>query len=135
MEAIKTETPIPVPPGLTDAQAVVYRLVVQGYTSGDIAKQLSRSEKTVENHRYAINKILRTEGPTALVAYHYELLVLPPLKAQKALCVAACGAIAQNPDCYCDHKRTKQKCSPCIAREALALCQQVEAASLARGEA
>lgn len=82
-EATKTET-IPVPPGLTRAQEAVYRLVVQGFNSREIAKEINRSIKTVENHRYAINKALRIESPAALLIYHFETLVIPALEAEIA---------------------------------------------------
>lgn len=76
---------IPTPPELTPSQAAVYRLVVQGYTSEEIARKISRSQKTVENHRFAISKRLKTESVAALVMYHYEFLVLPPLESELAI--------------------------------------------------
>jgi DNA-binding CsgD family transcriptional regulator len=44
---------------LTDRELEVLALIGQGLTSKEIAKFLHRSEKTVENHRYALSKKLQ----------------------------------------------------------------------------
>lgn len=88
---------IPAPENLTKAQKAVYRLVVQGLTSQDIALELNRTLKTVENHRYAINRLLKVNNPAALVARHYETLVLPGLNARVKALEAAMHKIAYEP--------------------------------------
>lgn len=49
---------------LTDRELEVLALIGQGLTSKEIAKLLHRSEKTIENHRYALSKKL--EGASAV---------------------------------------------------------------------
>lgn len=69
-----TPDTIPIPEGLSKAEAAVYRLVVQGYTSAEISRQLCRSSRTVEVHRYSIAKKLGRTGPR-LIVWHYTSFV------------------------------------------------------------
>lgn len=51
---------------LTPRELEVLALVGQGLSTREISQTLSRSEKTVENHRYAISKKLEASSPVRL---------------------------------------------------------------------
>ena len=46
---------------LTNTERIIHQLVSQGYTNKDISLRLNISIRTVENHRYRINKKMATE--------------------------------------------------------------------------
>lgn len=51
---------------LTPRELEVLALVGQGLSTREISRTLSRSEKTIENHRYAISKKLEASSPVRL---------------------------------------------------------------------
>ncbi len=46
---------------LTNTERIIHQLAIQGYTNKDISLRLNISIRTVENHRYRINKKMATE--------------------------------------------------------------------------
>lgn len=57
----------------------VLKLLVQGCTLNDIAKQLGLNPKTVSNHQSSIKQKLRAETPTQLLRAAMRLGLMPPL--------------------------------------------------------
>lgn len=57
---------------LTEREVEVLRLVALGYTSGEIAKQLYISSRTVESHRASLQTKLGISGRPELVRYALE---------------------------------------------------------------
>jgi DNA-binding CsgD family transcriptional regulator len=51
---------------LTPREVEVLALIGQGMSTREISNMLSRSEKTIENHRYAISKKLESSSPVRL---------------------------------------------------------------------
>jgi DNA-binding CsgD family transcriptional regulator len=51
---------------LTPREVEVLALIGQGMSTREISQMLSRSEKTIENHRYAISKKLESSSPVRL---------------------------------------------------------------------
>ncbi len=57
---------------LTPAELQILKLLAQNKTSAQIAKELFRSIRTIENHRNNICKKLGLEGQNALLLYAYD---------------------------------------------------------------
>jgi DNA-binding NarL/FixJ family response regulator len=64
---------------LTAREFEVLKLLVEGCTLNDIAKQLGLNPKTVANHQSAIKQKLRAETPTQLLRAAMRLGLMPPL--------------------------------------------------------
>jgi DNA-binding NarL/FixJ family response regulator len=54
---------------LTDREFEVFRLIGQGQTTEEIARQLHISTKTVDVHRFQIKDKLQLDSSTALIHY------------------------------------------------------------------
>jgi FixJ family two-component response regulator len=68
VEAILDQTTVGSPPRpLTEVEAAVLRLILDGHTNREIAATLARSQRTVEVHRRHIHNKLGAEGPADLV--------------------------------------------------------------------
>lgn len=74
MEATAPDT-IPVPKGLSKAQARVYPLVVQGLSAKEIGAKLHIAPKTAENQRDAIRRALGLPTVPKVIVWHYTSFV------------------------------------------------------------
>lgn len=63
---------------LSPRQLEVLRLIVRGGTTGQIAKQLGVSGKTIETHRTALMRRLDIHDVSGLVRYAVKVRLLPP---------------------------------------------------------
>jgi DNA-binding NarL/FixJ family response regulator len=62
-------TPGPILKNLSDREMEVVRLIGQGFTTGEVAKQLGISSKTVETHRGNLRRKLNLKSGSALVRF------------------------------------------------------------------
>jgi DNA-binding NarL/FixJ family response regulator len=69
---VKPATPNPELAGLSNRELQIYRLVGQGVSTKEIARQLFLSVKTVESHRANIKQKLGVDTAAALVAHAAE---------------------------------------------------------------
>ena len=70
------------PAGLTRREMEVLRLLANGCTNAEAARQMHRSEKTVGHHVSAILAKLRVRSRTAAVVVAYSLGMLKPAALQ-----------------------------------------------------
>jgi two-component system response regulator NreC len=69
---LQLESSLGPPPALTalsDREREVFRLTADGLVNGEIAHELCISRKTVETHKYRIQKKIGLRGPADLVRY------------------------------------------------------------------
>lgn len=81
--------------GLTLRERELVTLIAQGFTSKDIAKQLSRSVKTIERHRANLMKKLNLHNTAALTTFALEKGLLPstrPYGAKRGAAAAWSGS-------------------------------------------
>jgi two-component system, NarL family, invasion response regulator UvrY len=69
-----------VQPELSAREFEVLKLLAQGYSSADIAKQLCRNQKTVANHQSAIKQKLGADNTAQLVRIAMQLGLVPPIE-------------------------------------------------------
>jgi DNA-binding NarL/FixJ family response regulator len=62
-------TPGPILKNLSDREMEVVRLIGQGFTTGEVAKQLGISSKTVETHRGNLRRKLNLKSGSALIRF------------------------------------------------------------------
>ena len=72
-------------PALTPRQQQILKLVVDGYTSREIAEQLKISMQTVEVHRFNLMRRLDVRNVAQLIRQALLLRYLPMAAMQKAL--------------------------------------------------
>lgn len=75
----------PTTPALTPRQQQILKLVVDGYTSREIAEQLKISLQTVEVHRFNLMRRLDVRNVAQLIRQALVLRYLPMASMQKAL--------------------------------------------------
>lgn len=63
---------------LTAAERKVLSLIVAGHTNREIAEQLQRSTRTVENHRHRLSKKLQASTTADLVRIALQMGISPP---------------------------------------------------------
>lgn len=69
-----------VQPELSAREFEVLKLLAQGYSSAEIAKQLCRNQKTVANHQSAIKQKLGADNTAQLVRIAMQLGLVPPIE-------------------------------------------------------
>ena len=69
-----------VQPELSAREFEVLKLLAQGYSSAEIAKQLCRNQKTVANHQSAIKQKLGVDNTAQLVRIAMQLGLVPPVE-------------------------------------------------------
>jgi DNA-binding NarL/FixJ family response regulator len=67
-------------PQLSAREFEVLKLLAQGCSLGDIAKQLCRNQKTVANHQSAIKQKLGAENTAQLVRIAMQIGLVPPVQ-------------------------------------------------------
>lgn len=67
-------------PQLSAREFEVLKLLAQGCSLGEIAKQLCRNQKTVANHQSAIKQKLGAENTAQLVRIAMQLGLVPPIQ-------------------------------------------------------
>ena len=69
-----------VQPELSAREFEVLKLLAQGYSSAEIAKQLCRNQKTVANHQSVIKQKLGADNTAQLVRIAMQLGLVPPIE-------------------------------------------------------
>ena len=62
---------------LTDREQQILKLIAQGRTNREIARQLSISESTAENHIHHIYTKLRISNRAQAVAHAFQMVLTP----------------------------------------------------------
>lgn len=73
-------SPESIQPELSAREFEVLKLLAQGYSSAEIARQLCRNQKTVANHQSTIKQKLGADNTAQLVRIAMQLGLVPPIE-------------------------------------------------------